>query len=87
MSVVSPRVREDSVHPRLQLRASGQPLNFTVRRRAVACLTATAPLTLPRVFATMSHALSDSRQALGYRDHCGRVRIREIARLRKRYSR
>ena len=31
MSVVSPRVREDSVHPRLQLTLSGRPLNFTVR--------------------------------------------------------
>jgi len=87
MSVVSPRVREDSVHPRLQLRASGQPLNFTVRRRAVACLTAAAPLTLPRVFATMSHALSDSRQALGSRPLRPGPGIREIARLRKRYSR
>jgi hypothetical protein len=30
---VSPRVREDSVHPRLQGGASGRPLNFTVRRQ------------------------------------------------------
>jgi hypothetical protein len=29
---VSPRVREDSVHPRLQSDASVRPLNFTVRR-------------------------------------------------------
>jgi hypothetical protein len=28
---MSPRVREESVHPRLQLGASGRPLNFTVR--------------------------------------------------------
>jgi hypothetical protein len=28
---VSPRVREDSVHPRLQSGASARPLNFTVR--------------------------------------------------------
>jgi limonene-1,2-epoxide hydrolase len=28
---VSPRVREDSVHPRLQLGAIARPLNFTVR--------------------------------------------------------
>jgi hypothetical protein len=28
---VSPRAREDSVHPRLQSGASGRPLNFTVR--------------------------------------------------------
>ena len=28
---MSPRVREDSVHPRLQSGASGRPLNFTVR--------------------------------------------------------
>jgi hypothetical protein len=28
---VSPRVREESVHPRLQSGASGRPLNFTVR--------------------------------------------------------
>ena len=32
MSVVSPRMLEDSMHPRLQLGASGRPLNFTVRR-------------------------------------------------------
>ena len=30
-SVVSPRVREDSVHPRLQSGADARPLNFTVR--------------------------------------------------------
>jgi hypothetical protein len=30
---VSPRVREDSVHPRLWSGASVRPLNFTVRRR------------------------------------------------------
>jgi len=30
---VSPRVRKDSMHPRLQLGASGRPLNFTVRAR------------------------------------------------------
>ena len=29
---MSPRVREDSVHPRLRLGASGRPLNLTVRR-------------------------------------------------------
>ena len=29
---MSPRVREDSVHPRRLLGASGRPLNFTVRR-------------------------------------------------------
>jgi hypothetical protein len=29
--VVSPRVLEDSVHPRLQSGASARPLNFTVR--------------------------------------------------------
>ena len=29
---MSPRVREDSVHPRLQSGASVRPLNFTVRR-------------------------------------------------------
>jgi hypothetical protein len=29
---VSPRVREDSVHPRLQSGTPGRPLNFTVRR-------------------------------------------------------
>jgi hypothetical protein len=29
--VVSPRVREESVHPRLQSGVSGRPLNFTVR--------------------------------------------------------
>ena len=28
---MSPRVREDSVHPRLQSGACGRPLNFTVR--------------------------------------------------------
>jgi len=28
---VSPRVREESVHPRLQLGACVRPLNFTVR--------------------------------------------------------
>jgi hypothetical protein len=31
---VSPRVREDSVHPRLWSGACARPLNFTVRRRA-----------------------------------------------------
>jgi hypothetical protein len=30
---VSPRVRDESVHPRLQSGASGRPLNFTVRVR------------------------------------------------------
>ena len=30
---MSPRVREDSVHPRLQSGAIARPLNFTVRRR------------------------------------------------------
>jgi hypothetical protein len=30
---VSPRVREDSVHPRLQSGAIPRPLNFTVRRQ------------------------------------------------------
>ena len=30
---MSPRVREESVHPRLQLGACARPLNFTVRRR------------------------------------------------------
>jgi hypothetical protein len=33
---VSPRVREESVHPRLQLGARVRPLNFTVRRQIVA---------------------------------------------------
>jgi hypothetical protein len=33
--VVSPRVREDSVHPRLQSSGIRRPLNFTVRSRAV----------------------------------------------------
>jgi hypothetical protein len=32
---VSPRVREDSVHPRLQSGACARPLNFTVRRQPV----------------------------------------------------
>ena len=31
---MSPRVREDSVHPRLQSDAFARPLNFTVRRRS-----------------------------------------------------
>ena len=30
---MSPRVREDSVHPRLQSGAYARPLNFTVRRQ------------------------------------------------------
>ncbi len=30
--MLSPRVREDSVHPRLQSGASARPLNFTVRQ-------------------------------------------------------
>jgi hypothetical protein len=33
---VSPRAREEIVHPRLQSGASGRPLNFTVRRPLVA---------------------------------------------------
>ena len=32
---MSPRVLEESVHPRLQSGASGRPLNFTVRRHAM----------------------------------------------------
>jgi len=37
--VVSPRVRGESVHPRLKSGAFGRPLNFTVRGRYVAhCL-------------------------------------------------
>jgi hypothetical protein len=39
---VSPRVREHSVHPRLQWDASGRPLNFTVRRLSVPTYDATA---------------------------------------------
>ena len=35
---MSPRVRKDSVHPRLQLGASVRPLNFTVRRHMSAPL-------------------------------------------------
>ena len=31
MVCLAPRVREDSVHPRLQSRAGARPLNFTVR--------------------------------------------------------
>jgi hypothetical protein len=38
---MSPRVREDSVHPRLQSGAYARPLNFTVRTRVPALL---APL-------------------------------------------
>jgi hypothetical protein len=36
---VSPRVREESVHPRLQSGASARPLNFTVRRMGPAAVT------------------------------------------------
>jgi hypothetical protein len=45
---VSPRVREDSLHPRLQSGASGRPLNFTVRRlvKAFARLTVAIPIRL-----------------------------------------
>ena len=35
---MSPRVREESVHPRLQSAASGRPLNFTVRCHCDTCL-------------------------------------------------
>jgi len=35
---VSPRVREDSVHPRLQSGFGARPLNFTVRGRVLALL-------------------------------------------------
>ena len=35
---MSPRVRGESVHPRLQSGASGRPLNFTVRGRGIVVL-------------------------------------------------
>jgi hypothetical protein len=68
---VSPRVREDSVHPRLQSGASGRPLNFTVRGRAgltrlsrigatvvvVGLITSTAAFTLGVFHRTMVGAL------------------------------
>jgi len=41
---VSPRVREGSLHPRLQLSAPARPLNFTVRRRIVRTLAFTIGL-------------------------------------------
>ena len=51
--MVSPRVLKDRVHPRLQLGASGRPLNFTVRC-TVALVRLVSPESDPEIIAIVA---------------------------------
>jgi hypothetical protein len=61
---MSPRVREDTVHPRLQLGAYARPLNFAVRRHVLR--SAVATLSNYHTLRYCSACCTANRTRLGY---------------------